>query len=233
MADDEPNFELTEDTEGWPILLATRSPGQVAAQRTSGAVVFRGARSGNPSFDPVSGRFAGKKPGRGVQGQGGDVVVTQQTRTLPQGVTMEQWQRRQDAVRWAARSLAEVSPEKVKSFLESHPNVDASQVNVDLFIRDVMAAKIDDLVDILNQQVASSQVSLNAPKAYIRRTLRGLDSPTILAVTKRLEGRGWDPADIKKHVVSQIEGTTRTALDQLYGQAKPKRGRRRSGSASP
>src|SRR3954454_14796960 len=44
------------------VMFATRAPGQVAAQPDpSGAVVQRGAASGNPKFDPVTGRFAGGK----------------------------------------------------------------------------------------------------------------------------------------------------------------------------
>ena len=39
-----------------------RKPGQVAAQPdSSGAVLYRGARSGNANFDPITGKFAGKK----------------------------------------------------------------------------------------------------------------------------------------------------------------------------
>src|SRR3954451_20008439 len=44
------------------VMFATRAPGQVAAQPDpSGAVVQRGAVSGNAKFDPVTGRFAGGK----------------------------------------------------------------------------------------------------------------------------------------------------------------------------
>src|SRR4051812_35905958 len=44
------------------VMFATRAPGQVAAQPDpSGAVVVRGAASGNKKFDPVTGRFAGGK----------------------------------------------------------------------------------------------------------------------------------------------------------------------------
>src|SRR4051794_20484071 len=53
---------------GGLVMFATRAPGQVAAQPDpSGAVVQRGAASGNPKFDPVTGRFAGGK-GKDLKG---------------------------------------------------------------------------------------------------------------------------------------------------------------------
>ena len=226
MAEGEQPVELTEDDNGWPILLATRAPGQVAAQRTSGAVVYRGAASGNPSFDPVSGRFAGKKPGRSAQVQGSDVVVVQQTRTLPQGVTQEQWERRQDVVRNAARSLMELNPQKAKSFLATQPGVIADQVNIDLFVRDVRAQKLDDLVDILDQQVNSTSIKVTAPKTYGRDVLKGLTDNEVLTIAKRLEGRGWDVADVQKNVIRKIDNQDRKSkLEQLYGESSPKRKR--------
>jgi len=226
MAEDEQSIELTEGDDGWPILLATRAAGQVAAQRTSGAVVLRGAASGNPSFDPASGRFAGKKQGQSVQQQGGDVVIVQQTRTLPQGVTVEQWEKRQDAVRSAARSLMDLNPQTAKEFLASHPLVNADQVNIDLFVRDVRAAKMDDLVDILDQQVNNPTVRLNAPNTYSRNVLKGLDDQAVLNIAKRLEGRGWDAKQIQKNLIGKIGNAERKSkLGQLYGESKPKRGK--------
>ena len=57
---DEPFIDT--DDNGAPIMLAVRKPGQVAAQPdSSGAVLYRGARSGNANFDPITGKFAGKK----------------------------------------------------------------------------------------------------------------------------------------------------------------------------
>src|SRR3954447_13478029 len=112
------DIHYTED--GFPVMLATRAPGQVAAQPdASGVTILRGARSGNPKADPVTGRFAGGKAGRAAAGKGEDVVVTQQTSTLPQGVTQEQWNKRQDIVRDAARSLAEVNPEAAQRYLQA------------------------------------------------------------------------------------------------------------------
>jgi hypothetical protein len=226
MADEEQPVELTEGDDGWPILLATRAAGQVAAQRTSGAIVLRGAASGNPSFDPASGRFAGKKQGQSVQQQGGDVVIVQQTRTLPQGVTLEQWERRQDIVRAAARTLKELDPQKAKAFLAAHASVNADQVNIDLFVRDVRAARIDDLVDIFDAQVSNPSIKLSAPKTYARNALKGLSDDEVLKIAKRLEGRGWDTAQIEKNLVGKIDNQARkTKLGQLYGESKPKKGK--------
>jgi len=226
MADDEQVVELTEDENGWPILLATRAPGQVAAQRTSGAVVLRGAASGNPNVDPASGRFAGKASGRSVQQQGGDVVVVQQTRTLPQGVTQAQWEKRQDIVRAAARTLRDIDPAKAKAYLDAHPDVNSSQVNIDMFVSDVKAAKLDDLVDLLDQNVNATAVKVAGSKTYVKSALRGLDEASIVNVVTRLQGRGWDAADVSKFVVSKINNAAvKTRLEQSFGEAKPKSGK--------
>lgn len=65
---------IDTDEHGFPILLATKAPGQVAAQPDpSGVVAFRGAASGNPNFDPATGRFGGQKTG--AQGGTGDASL--------------------------------------------------------------------------------------------------------------------------------------------------------------
>src|SRR4051812_46217900 len=92
------------DSSGYPILLATRSPGQVAAQTPSGASILRGARSGNPNSDPASGRFAKGGIRKPLQGSGGIINPIAVNRLgVPQGVSQEEWERRLDAIRDAAR----------------------------------------------------------------------------------------------------------------------------------
>lgn len=213
--------EYTDD--GFPVLLATRAPGQVAAQRTSGVVVMRGARSGNPGFDPASGRFAGKAAGRTVAKAGGDVVITQQTQNLPQGVTPEQLQKRNDIVRQAARQLAELNPTAAANFLKSHPNVAADQVNLDMFLRDVRDQRIQDLVDIMHSQTNGGAIRVTAAGRVTKRIFNQLDGSEMVQVAKRLEGLGWTPEVIQKDLIQGMaDKSHKAALEQVYGERKKK-----------
>lgn len=226
-------FELGHDESGNPILLATRAPGQVAAQNVTGGVVRRGARSGNPNSDPGSGQFTG--PG-GRTAAAPEPEVVAQTRTLPQGVTQEMWERRLDTVRDAARELDDMGAGDAKEFLRGRPNIVMSQVNIDLFLQDVRAQRMDDLLDILDSQLRSRVqgmrrsrrfVRVAAPKGWTTRVFAGLDDEEVLTLVKRLEGKGWDPGDLKKHVISRVndEGR-RTKLEQLYGERPKKKGKK-------
>lgn len=227
MADDEQAIELTEDANGWPILLATRAPGQVAAQNTSGSIVLRGAASGNPQADPASGRFAGKAAGRTTTQQGGDVVIVQQTRTLPQGVSQAQWEKRQDIVRNAARTLRQIDPLSAKQYLDAHPDVNSSQVNIDMFVADVKAAKLDDLVDVLDQNLHKTLVKVVAGKPFAKAAFRGLTAEDVTNVITRLQGRGWDTDLLNRHVVSKITNPdVKIKAEQIVGEPKPRSGKR-------
>lgn len=206
------------DDSGFPVLFAARAPGQVATQQNSGVVIHRGAASGNPNADTGSGRFTGKGGGT-VKVQGQDVVVTQQTSNLPQGVTAEQWQKRQDIVRDAARQIKDIDPAGAKAFLAAHPNVDASKVDVDSFVADVKAAMLDDLTDALNQQLHGGLTEVRMGNRRIKSVFNGLDDAQAESVVKRLEGRGWKPEDIRSRIVERIaNGTRKSHLEQLYGE---------------
>jgi hypothetical protein len=218
------DIHYTED--GFPVMLATRAPGQVAAQPDpSGVTIMRGARSGNPKADPVTGRFAGGKPGRSVAGKGGDVVVTQQTSNLPQGVTQEQWDKRMDIVREAARKLGEINPESAAKFLKDHPNVAADQVNVDMFVRDVNNERVNFLVDMIDHNARGGMIEVSGGSGITKRVFNQLDDQQMLRVAKRLEGLGWEPASISKELIGNVaDKSRRGVLEQAYGERKPKSG---------
>lgn len=226
-------IELGTDDNGFPILLAARAPGQVAAQRTSGAVVKRGARSGNENADPASGRFTSPSG----SGKKDDQVVAQtQTRTIPQGLTVDQFERRQDIVRDLAREMDDLDDGDMKEFLKRYPSVDFSKVRIDLLKQDVRAQRLDDLVDILDSQMRGRvagmkrgrrTVKIAAPKGFQKRVFAGLEDEEVLKLVKRLEGKGWDPEDLTKHVISRVaDEERRTKLEQLYGQKAPKKGKK-------
>ena len=233
---DEKYAELSVDEHGAPILLAVRAPGQVAAQPDpSGAVILRGAASGNPQADPVTGRFAGKAQGRAVSQQGNDVVVTQQTRTLPQGIDEATFEKRHDIIREAAREMDKMGAGDAKDFLKGRV-ADLSSVNIDLFLKDVQAQRLDDLVDIFDAQLRNKVASMTrarrfvrvtAPKGWTTRVFAGLDDDQVIKLVTRLEGKGWDKSDLVKNVIGKISNEERkTQLEQLYGESRPKSGKK-------
>lgn len=221
--------EVGED--GLPILFAIRKPGQVAAQPDpSGVVAVRGASSGNTRFDPVTGRFAGGESTRTTE------VVAQTQRTVPQGVAQDQWERRLDTIRDAAREMDSMDAGDAKEFLRGRPNIDAAKVNIDLFLQDVRAQRLDDLADILDAQLRTKVagmrrsrrfVRLAAPKGWVTRVFAGLDDDEVVKLSKRLEGRGWDARDVSQYVIGRIKNEERrTQLQQIFGQPTPRSGRR-------
>jgi hypothetical protein len=228
--------ELGVDENGAPILLAVRAPGQVAAQPDpSGVVILRGASSGNPQADPVTGRFAGKAQGRTVTQQGNDVTVVQQTRTLPQGMDEATFEKRHDIIREAAREMDKMGAGDAKDFLKGRV-ADLSSINIDLFLRDVHAQRLDDLVDIFDTQLRNKVASMSrarrfvrvaAPKGWTNRVFAGLDDAQVVKLVTRLEGKGWDPKDLVKNVIGKIsDEARRTQLEQAYGESRPKSGKK-------
>lgn len=217
-------MEIDVDDIGAPVMFAVRKPGQVAAQpEGSGAVVFRGARSGNKNFDPITGKFAGNKP-KGVE------VVAQTIQEgapsfrtgIPQGVDPLVWERRLDMVRDAARQDEMLDAAGAVQFL-SDKVPDVTQVNMRAFLDDVMAQRLADAVDALDQankpRRDQTDVKVKAPAGWVRRVIQELDAAQSLHFVKRLEGKGWSPEDINKIVVSKIRDPERKkALQQLYGE---------------
>jgi hypothetical protein len=222
-------MDFDSDT-GAPIMFAVRKPGQVAAQPdASGAVVFRGAASGNKNYDPVTGHFAGKKLNNlEVVAQtvaGGAPVYRSGT---PQGVDPLVWERRLDQVRDAARQDEMMDAVSATQFLTDKV-ADVTQVNMRAFLDDVMGQRIADAVDALDQankpRRDQSDVKVKAPAGWVRRVIQDLDNAQALHFVKRLEGKGWSPEDINKIVISKIRDPERKqALQQLYGEGQPAEG---------
>lgn len=317
MADLDLRDSVVQGEDGFPLLLASsvplraKKPGQVAPQPVgSGAAIRRGAVSGNPSADPISGRFAGpgggntgapqlkviggrqllgtlikasqdfviaqiqasganqiraKKVGNEVEIQlllnGVAVMVftvatvdsedtvkkEQETASNPQfastrvpdGVDEVKFTKRLDAIRDAARATGDLDEDSVKAFLKDRvENID--QVNLPAFIADAREQRLDDLLDILDQQLrgkvksalaARNEVQVKAPKAWAKRVFAGLTDQEVIKLVVRLEGRGWDAEDLTKHIIGRIKNKKRRAqLEQLYGERKPKSGKKEGDS---
>ena len=226
------NFRITtlgEDGAEPPIMLAVRKPGQVAAQPdSSGAVIRRGAQSGNPNFDPVTGKFAGKKL-RNLQvvAQTAQAGGPPQRAGTPTGVDPLVWERRLDAVRDAARQLDDLTEDTARTFLAARV-ADVNAVDLGSFINDVRWQRLADLADVLDQSLHGGQsVKVVANRQWVSRVFNGLSGPEAGMLLKRLEGRGWDAADINKRLISKMRNPQlKAAAQQLYGEAKPKSGKK-------
>jgi hypothetical protein len=218
-------LEIDHDAGGYPILLAVRAPGQVAAQTTSGASVLRGARSGNANADPASGRFASgkrKKPGESIVDVN-PLVVNRMG--IPQGVTPEEWERRLDAIRDAAREFEEMGLGDAKEFLRGRV-ADLSKVDLEAFLAEVREQRIDDLIDVLDHQLRSQVVGndrarrfvrLQAPRGFTKRLFASLTDDEVLKVATRLSNRGWDVDDLVDNVISRVnKQERRTALETKF-----------------
>ena len=222
---DTPAMHMDTDADtGAPIMFAVRKPGQVAAQpEDSGAVVYRGARSGNKNFDPITGHFAGNKPNKmqvvaQTVGAGPPVFRS----GTPQGVDPLVWERRLDTVRDAAREDEMMDAVTATQFLTGKVP-DVALVDMRAFLDDVMGQRIADAVDVLDHANKPRRdrpdVKVAAPAGWVRRVISELDTPQALHFVKRLEGKGWSPEEINKIVVSKIRDPERKkALQQLYGE---------------
>lgn len=153
--------------------------------------------------------------------------------TVPEGVDPDDWAHHQDIIREAARTQPDIDLGTANQFL--HDN-NAPDVSAEQFVKDVREQQIDDLADVLNQQMqgkieqikrARQAVRVTAPSGWTKRVFAGLDDNEVIKLLTRLEGKGWDPEDIKKHIVDKIKDPERAAkIQQLFGQKKPKSGKK-------
>lgn len=130
----------------------------------------------------------------------------------PAEVDDREWERRQDAVRDAAREMDFMEEGDVRDFLRgraAHPD----NVDVRAFLRDVQEQRLDDLADILDyglrEKVAGMRrsrrwVRLVAPKGWTTRVFSKLEDDDLLTLSRRLVRRGWSGEDIEEHVIGRV-----------------------------
>ena len=235
MSDDE--YVIVSDNGTAPVMFAggVKAVGQVAAQPlSSGAVVNRGARSGNPNFDPLTGKFAGNKAKMEVVAQTLQTGALPMLSGVPTGVDPVVWARRMALVRDASRQLEDWTPQTASAFLAAR-KVNVNQVDINQFLADVQWQRIYDLADVLDARVRTKgeiPVRLLAPAGWTKRIFTGLDTDQAAHLVKIVEGRGWDVEDIKKNIVSKVRNVElRKQLELLYGEAAPKEGKKLSAPA--
>lgn len=150
---------------------------------------------------------------------------------IPEGVTAEEWQRRMEAVRDAAREMHDMSEGDARDFLQGRA-ADMSLIDIQQFVYDVRQQRLDDLADVLDQQLRGrvesmkrnrSVVRVVAPKGWSKRVFNGLDDNEVVSLFHRLEGKGWDHEELKKQVLPRIKKEARRKqLEDMLGQQEKK-----------
>ena len=221
---------IISDNGAAPIMLA-RAPGQVADQGPgTGAIVYRGAAGGNPNFDPSTGRFSGGGKKLQVVAQTVAAGALPMQSGIPKGVDALVWAHRMDVVRDAARQMEMMDVTSAQKFLQGRV-VNVNQVDINQFLADVRMQRISDLADALETTVKSREARLPvrvvAPVSWQTKTFAGLNAAEVGHLVKRLEGRGWSPEDVNKFIVKRVKNPEiKGHLEQLYGQAAPKSGKK-------
>lgn len=142
---------------------------------------------------------------------------------IPTGVDELEWERRLDAVRDLARTSRTLEPDDIRQWLEDRAN-DISSIDIDQFIRDVRAHRLDDIADAINiNQLPAldkrNSVRVSAPKKWLNDTMAGLEDHEILKLANRLQARGWSDDDLRSKVLGKIKDEGRRAdLEQKLGE---------------
>lgn len=140
-----------------------------------------------------------------------DVVVAEKpsaptkpapTTKTPQGVDGQEWARRTDAVREAAREFESFTSQDVTEHLRGRTLRDLTPAEIESFVADVRAQVISDLVDILDQRERGilrgrRYVRVHAPKGYTVKVMRSLEDAEVAQISDRLKARGWSDKQLK------------------------------------
>jgi hypothetical protein len=126
--------------------------------------------------------------------------------------------RRQDAVTDAARGIKDIDDDRaLRDFVRRRWSGTRALTNADIqaFIEDVRAQRLQDVVDALDDRVRSGvlkkndAVRVSFPRGWLKRTMRGLSDDEIGSVLDRLRARGWTEQQVRQHVVSRFDDDRR------------------------
>lgn len=279
---DENGYPVLRDREPELIALANAKLNKTVSH-VSGAK--RTSDSGNPWFDPRTGRFANGPPGvtvkeggalmrnllndakryiseqtanlqadaiSAVPGQNGQVQITvwkdgealiqfnaatretapeqaakeeaPATNTIPEGIETDEWHRRMDAVRDAAREFDSMSLQDAKEFLQGKTARELTQSELEAFLHDVHMHKLSDLVDVLDNTIRKSvadkfrarrTVRVVPPRGWVKRTLAALEDEDIAILHSRLTTRGFSEEELDKYLIGRYPEERRAKLDSL------------------
>lgn len=138
-----------------------------------------------------------------------DVPAVLEPSNRPDGVAVDEWARRQDAVREAAREFETLSPQDIKERLRGLTSRELDEDDVKQFEVDVRAQQLDDLCDALDQMQRGVKrgrrtVRIQMPRGYLRFALHRLTQDEVDELGARLTARGWSADDLRERLTSKL-----------------------------
>lgn len=147
------------------------------------------------------------------------------TSAVPPGIDPDEWARRMDAVRDAAREFDFHQQGDLHEWLKGRTKRDLDPDELDAFARDIRAQRIADLVDVIDHSMRR-KIALRArgrrmvrvvpPKGFVQRSINGLEDDELSDIVRRLEARGLDRTLASIDIISRIRSPERRTL--LQGQ---------------
>lgn len=112
--------------------------------------------------------------------------------------------RMMDAVREAAREYDTPTEADIREFVQGRAK-DPSKVDIQKFLEMTMDQRQADLIDLLDNHLRQvgpmkrgrRKVRISAPRGYLRRLMRNMDSDSIAQVALRLQSMGHDSETVK------------------------------------
>lgn len=128
-----------------------------------------------------------------VQAKEGDSSATSKTEQM----------RMMDAVREAAREYDTPTEGDIREFIKGRAK-DPSKVDIEKFVELTMEQRQDDLIDLLDNLLRSQgplkrgrrKLRVSAPRGYLRRLMRSMDTDSIAQVSLRLQSMGHSEEEI-------------------------------------
>lgn len=289
---DSKGFPVFRDSEDSAIYLATA---KINKTQSNVSGMQRNAHSGNPWFDPGTGRFANGPVGvKTVSGGGlmknilnsGKQFISEQAQRLgadslaaiadkegrvkitllksgialttfsvpskatspqqshigsdmvdhsledtglpapPAGVDPEEWMRRQDSVRDAARKFNLVDHQQIVDFLQNRAHRKLSQHEINQLMSDIHRQRLDDLVDYLDlkikgqtslRKLGKTNVKVVIIGSWFKKTLGGLENADIAEVHRRLLARGNSEEELDRSLLSRLPADRKEDLVSFIG----------------
>jgi hypothetical protein len=155
-----------------------------------------------------------------------------ETSVKPEDVSWEEWQRRQDAIRTLAREFDEVDHGDIREFLVGRTTRELTDDEVGQILHDVMAQRVSDISDILDDQLRSTSermkrarrtVRVSAPRGWMARAFNRLDERGVGQVVARLLQRGHESDAVAEKVIGRVkDDEMRQSLEDRLGKGELK-----------
>lgn len=155
-----------------------------------------------------------------------DIAPAEPVSSVPPGVDPEQWARRQDAVRTAAREFSAQKDGDIREWLQGKTSRELSEEEIQVFVEDVKMQRLSDLVDALDNSIRKGipqlvrgrgVVRVVPPRGYIKKTLHNLDDHEIAQIHMRLRARGLSEKDLETGLINRFPEERRVQLLGLVG----------------